>query len=146
MKNPIAHQKIQISVFIVHRILLFEVSWCLIFSYTRGFSHPGLEVGSLKGSQAPCLGARSGCAFKLADALSPSLDTKDRLLDTGAGHGLAVIYGRQTANIPLRGATRRVDAGRVGRLDKAFANNIEHAFFRLGEVTKRVLLLRQEKG
>lgn len=104
------------------------------------------KVGALEHDEAARLLAGRGAALELAHALDAALDREDGLADARGFHVAAVPDGREAAHVPLAGAVRGVDAGRVGRLHEPFADDVDGALLALEQVLERVLGLFDAAG
>lgn len=102
----------------------------------RIFPHP--ELHPLDNSQHPRFLARRRPAFEFRRREQFAFDAENRLFHPGS-LDLFARGGRQPAQRPLRYAVGRVDARRVGGFDVVFADDVDGALLRGGEVAQRVL-------
>lgn len=110
----------------------------------RVLPHP--EPRALQHDHDARLLARRGAALELLVALQLALHAEDGLADPRGLDVLAVAHRRQPAHVPLARTVRRVDAGRVGGLDEALADDVDGALAALEEVPERVLGLLDAAG
>lgn len=110
----------------------------------RVLAHP--EPEPLQQDHAPADLAGRGTALELADALYPALGREHGLANARRAHRLRVVHGRQPADGPLREPRGRVNARRVGRLDKVLADDVHRALAVRGQVAQGVLGLGQRPG